>query len=97
MLSSKIVGIFMIIVWIIGLFFIAITAPNVYGAEPKTEPTQQELTFTDKAKVVGGLCLFGLFWTSEQKPEETEYIYDMDNGYVANPIPIGIIKKEKKP
>jgi ABC-type Fe3+ transport system substrate-binding protein len=91
----RILGIFMIIVWVIGLFFIAMTAPNVYGAEPKQD-TQQELTVGDKAKIAAGVCLFGLFW-SDTKPEETEYIYDMDNGYVANPIPIGIIKKEKKP
>jgi ABC-type Fe3+ transport system substrate-binding protein len=85
----------MIIVWVIGLFFIAMTTPNVFGAEP--EPTQQELSFADKAKVAGGLCLFGLFWSGKEKPEEVEYVYDMDNGYVANPIPTGMIKKEKKP
>jgi len=94
MINVKIVGVFMAVVWIIGLFFMAIYPKSCDGAEP--EPTQQELTFTDKAKVAGGLCLFGLFWTSEQKPEEMEYIYSTD-GIVENPIPIGIIKKEKKP
>ena len=90
----RILGIFVVIVWIIGLWFIAMTTPNVFGAEPKQD-TQQELTVGDKAKIAAGVCLFGLFW-SDTKPEEMEYIYSTD-GIVENPIPIGIIKKEKKP
>lgn len=91
---DKLIGKFIIIVWIIGLLFMVMYPRSCDGAEP--EPQQQELTFADKAKVAGGICLFGLFW-SDPKPDETEYIYDMDNGYVADPIPTGIIKKDTKP
>jgi len=84
----------MIVIWIIVLLFTVFTLDGK-GAEPEQD-TQQELTVGDKAKIAAGVCLFGLFW-SDTKPEETEYIYSTDDNGAVNPIPIGVIRKEKKP
>lgn len=85
---------FLLVVWIVGLLSMTFI-PKSYGEDSPIEPYDQELTTTDKAKIAVGTCLFGLFW-ADTTPEETEYIYEVEDG-VENPIPIGIIKKKRDP
>lgn len=78
-----------VILWFFLMLGIGLKACDYVKEARADEP--KELTFTDKAKIAGGCCLF--WFLSPSEPKKEKKIYDAD-GLIHDPLPKEIEKEE---